>query len=527
MEKESETMFVRIAVVLTTCLLPAALGLAEAPETVSGRIFLDVNANGRLDAGEAGLAGVRVTDGVTFVTTGSDGAYTISISDDRTFPVRATRVVSMSWPSGKWPTGRWWYRLSEITGAGSVNFPLRQDRQKLPFMYMHVTDSHGGFFGSQEPFAALVNSFGEVKFVFDTGDTSWSLDEKTKTRSLRGLAEAESKFNASFFHTIGNHDFSEWDKSPDLAGYGAFTRDMGPVRWSFDYAEVHFVGVDVMQVAQQATADWLERDLAGLKPAARIVMAYHYPNPEGCHKFLKLLRDYKVTLIHAGHNHAYQYWEDFAAPMVTAYGYRPPGTANAMVVSDGGIDIAFYCIGCRGNRYAHSRRCPMLWLDHILLSSIKSSFARLHKVENKPLGQQGEEFEVAENLALIQAQIAPGDAEKVSLKIGSGRTPLEIYYSGGRLSVAGVSVPFEIRRQDKTLNLAVFVQKDLLTVWADDYFFFEKPVKLAKAGRVAVSASGGKAVIRALSVQEVRADPGNKLNRYRCACAHGALRRSQ
>ena len=46
---------------------------AENPKSVRGRVILDANANGRIDAGEKGLAGIAVTDGVNFVTTGDDG----------------------------------------------------------------------------------------------------------------------------------------------------------------------------------------------------------------------------------------------------------------------------------------------------------------------------------------------------------------------------------------------------------------------------------------------------------------------
>ena len=41
----------------------AAQAVAEVPETVAGKVFLDANNNGVLDPGEKMLAGVRVTDG--------------------------------------------------------------------------------------------------------------------------------------------------------------------------------------------------------------------------------------------------------------------------------------------------------------------------------------------------------------------------------------------------------------------------------------------------------------------------------
>ena len=49
-----------------------------AVEQVSGHVYVDANGNGRRDAGEQPLTGVRVTDSVGFASTGDDGAYTVT-----------------------------------------------------------------------------------------------------------------------------------------------------------------------------------------------------------------------------------------------------------------------------------------------------------------------------------------------------------------------------------------------------------------------------------------------------------------
>ena len=510
-----------VVLVLMITVPSAGAALGDVPEVVSGKVFLDANANGRPDADEKGIAGARVTDGVNFVTTAADGSYKLVVAKDETIPYRPAQVVSVCWPTGKWPTGTWWYRLSEVKDARNVNFPLREDRQALPFIYMHITDDHGGFAGSHKDFAAFLDNLGgEVKFVVNTGDMG----------GPKAMADAEKSFKAPFFHAIGNHDTHGDDTAPpDERGYAPYTAHLGPVRWSFDYAGVHFAGVDVPDpTALAIVADWLERDLKPVAPGTRIVLFYHYPNPAGCAKFLKVIRDHKVALIHAGHNHAYQYWEHFAAPMFTAFSYRPRGTGNTAVVSRDGIDNTFCCLGCTkgGEEGAHSRRCPMGWLDHILMPCVRGQFGRLQKIENQPLAGQHPPLAVSTARAFIQAQIAPGEADTVGLKIGPKDKPCEITYGGDRLAVAGASVPFKLA-DGETLNLTIFVQRNLLTVWAGSSFFFEKTVKLERAEQVAPFASGGKATIRALAVHDVKPDsPPSRDTRYYCACAHGALRRS-
>ena len=61
----------------------ASAGMAAAAsETVGGKVFADANGNGVMDPGEKGLAGVRVTDGLSFATTGADGSYSIAVGAD-------------------------------------------------------------------------------------------------------------------------------------------------------------------------------------------------------------------------------------------------------------------------------------------------------------------------------------------------------------------------------------------------------------------------------------------------------------
>jgi hypothetical protein len=65
----------------------------------------------------------------------------------------------------------------------------------------------------------------------------------------------------------------------------------------------------------------------------------------------------------------------------------------------------------------------------------------------------------------------------------------------------------------------------MLTVWANNYFFMEKPVALARAGEVSITAEGGVAVIESMTVQEVKAEPNKTSTTYACGCGHGYLRR--
>ena len=73
-----------------------ASAAAQPPATVGGKVFLDANGDGKMDPGEKGLAGVRVTDGLSFATTGADGSYSITIGSDPVIRFKGAQVVSAS-----------------------------------------------------------------------------------------------------------------------------------------------------------------------------------------------------------------------------------------------------------------------------------------------------------------------------------------------------------------------------------------------------------------------------------------------
>ena len=503
-----------LALALVHAFMSGAVQAAQAanPATVSGHVYQDANGNGSFDPGEKGIPGVRVTDGVGFATSGADGTYTIRIGHDPDLPLRPAQTLGVCWPSGLWPAGPWWIRLSRIADAGTVDFALRTDLQTLPFVYLHMTDAHEFFNTAHLDFAEFVNALPQdVKFIIDTGD------------SFRPKS-AEEPFKRLFFSTVGNHDTWELPDPPPEGRYAAWTDRLGPLRWSFDHAGIHFVGVDVIDENKSETMiDWLEKDLAALPAGTRVVLNYHFPDLSGTPRFIRLLRDYPIEVVHAGHDHAYG-WSDGTPSLVRAYHWQPPGTCNLALVSKDRIQIGVYCIGCKKSPGRHSRRCPMEWIDHVLLGSVRPLFSRLHTLAPGPL-EGTRTVKLSDPHTYILAKIDPADAKRVALKIGTNNPPLEIASAGGRLTIDGTSVPLAMRPGQKTLDLTVFAHHNILTVWANNYFFMEKPVTFTQAGEVSITADGGAALIESMTVQEVKADPSNKNSSYFCGCGHGHLRR--
>jgi len=294
---------------------------AAAPEApvVTGRVFLDANADGVLSPGEQGLDGVAVTDGLTTVVTAGGGAFRIVLGDDPVLSDGGLRIVSVCVPNGHRPTTPWFAR---IEGApAEADFGLAPEVQALPFVFVHGTDPHvprGGehqFVRFRRELAALGDA---LSFCILTGDLIHLGDNQGEEEVKRqlGLLEAGlAGFPLPLRCTPGNHDIvgvrapKLWDKTHPLYGYGAYTRLVGPFRWSFDYAGIHFAGLDFNKVAggewswgvPESAVAWLDGDLALVPPGRRIFVFVHFPS--GVDALQKVLQKHKVAQVFHGHDH--------------------------------------------------------------------------------------------------------------------------------------------------------------------------------------------------------------------------------
>lgn len=340
---------------------------ADAP-AVTGRVFVDANANGVREQGEEGLAGVGITDGLTCVESGADGSFEIVPGVDPVLSEGGLSIVSMSAPSGYRATTSWFAR---VEGAPTVvEFGLIAQAQTLPFVFVHGTDPHvprAGehmFLDFRRDLAALGTA---LQFCILTGDLVHlgdSQPEEEVVRQFDLLGAGLLGFPLPFFCVTGNHDIvgvrapNLWDKKNPLYGYGAYTRRVGPLRWSFNYAGIHFAGLDFNQFADnqwkwgvpQSAVDWLDKDLSRVPAGARIFVFVHFPT--GVDALQKVLENYKVTQVFHGHDHVDVARKLGSVPCLSSaslsqiFGDRDRSPGYRLVrVTESGIDTFFRATG--------------------------------------------------------------------------------------------------------------------------------------------------------------------------------------
>ena len=510
------------------CLLTVPPAAADPPAEVAGRVFLDANRDGRADPGEKGLPDVRVTDGITFAVSDAEGRYRLPIGDDPLIPYRPARTASVCWPSRTWPTGAWWRRLSDVADPTAVDFGLREDEQKLPFVFLHASDDHGmGKMYSQHYAHDARRMSPAARFLFNTGDVGYASLENAEETFTSMAAEAAA-FPIPMFIVPGNHDFVNETETAKLtnhplAGWGAYTKHLGPVRWSFDYADVHFLGLDWKEKDESSkrgyedriprvAVEFMERDLAAIPPDRRVVLLVH------CYTcgddFFRALHARKVDYICMGHTHT-----PLHVRMAGVHGHTNMGTATGIVTADS-IDVA------EARPITAAPGALLKYFKSVTAAAMEKRRQVRHAVSGRRIADGG--FELAGSSGVESAEILveidPGSARRVGIRVGDGKK-CEIAYDGAAVGVAGAPMPFSLvpadtplppplgaapgtagptLPADRTLRWHLLVDRDRLTILGNDLFRLSKPIEVDAPARVTLFAEGGEAEFKAVEVWELR-----------------------
>lgn len=277
------------------CRLAAVLGVAViclrppplAAVSVTGRVVVDVNGTGRVEAADPGVAGVAVSDGRIVVVTDANGAYQLPSADARV-------LLAMSVPRDHTAPGGWW-RWTE--GTQTEDFLLAKAPQPDEFLFVQMTDSHLGRVDLFKQTAERLSAFPlPLAFVVNTGDLVGGVDvvppEKAQEQIDRYL-EGAAQFRVPLFNLPGNHEHVAFnvkgaDPQHPLYGKGLYRQVLGPMHYSWDWGPVHCIALDGTALPYQEKLgseqlEWLRADLA-VQPADKPLILF-------CHQSLPALRD--------------------------------------------------------------------------------------------------------------------------------------------------------------------------------------------------------------------------------------------
>ncbi len=314
---------------LTSILATCAFWVPQQAEAnmAAGRVFEDKNFNEQYDAGERGLAGVRVSNGATVVKTDSEGRYQIPVTDDTIiFVVKPrgyrTKLNDDMLPQFYYihkPNGSPKLNFKGVTATGalpkSVDFPMYAQKEPEQF--------HAILFGDPQPrnqtevdwiahdvveeLVGTKASFGVTlgDIVFDNLDVMQPLN---RSIGLIGIP---------WYNVIGNHDINYDARSRKIANE-TFERVYGPSYYSFDHGPVHFMVLDNIDWHENAKGkwtyrgafgksqlEWAKNDLALVPEDQLVVVFMHVPlTTTGDRASLyRLIEKRKFCMSVSGHTH--------------------------------------------------------------------------------------------------------------------------------------------------------------------------------------------------------------------------------
>lgn len=155
-----------------------------------------------------------------------------------------------------------------------------------------------------------------LDFLLHTGDLAY---EDGSAEQLAGTVfgvYAQLFKSFAFFPVAGNHEYATQAAAPYLQAF-VLPQNGHPDAleryYSFDWGNVHFIGLDTEQIGERQAA-WLDADLSKNRLPWKIVFAHRPPFSSGEHGgsgafrdwFVPLLERHRVQLVLSGHEHDYE-----------------------------------------------------------------------------------------------------------------------------------------------------------------------------------------------------------------------------
>jgi hypothetical protein len=341
----------RLHVRLSLCVvlvLPFAAS-AAAHACNAGVVYEDLNGNGTRDAGDPGLAGVRVSDGKRLVTTDTTGAWRLPAETGRTTFV--IKPAGFDLPTGADGLPVFWRHLQPVAGPalkygglpptdiGCHDFALIRrkvgqggDLQVLLFGDPQAKSMQDvGYYARDIVEPLLLNDAPGKGLGLSLGDIV--NDDLTLYPAMKAVT---AKLRTPWLHVPGNHDL-DFDAARDEDSLQTFRREFGPDTLAWEESQAVFVTLDdiiyrpgerpaYVGGLREDQFEFLQAYLPTVPRDRLLVVAAHIPffdaaatgqpptfRPADRERLFALLRDFPRVLLLSAHTHNQRHYFHGAA----------------------------------------------------------------------------------------------------------------------------------------------------------------------------------------------------------------------
>ena len=234
-----------------------------------GKIFVDLNKNGKFDFNEKLLRNVSVSDGLNVVSSSDKGEYSLKGHPDAKF-------IFITTPSG-YKTENKHYRPI-LSGTNEYDFGLLPYEGRInndgSHQFIHISDTEIGESSEHQDWVSNLRDYAsneKAAFIIHTGDICYKPGLKNHI-SLMNTAN----MNTPVFYCIGNHDLVQGKYGEEY-----FESFYGPTYYSFDAGNTHYIvtpmaGGDYRpSYTREQVYRWLKNDLEKVRNGQSVVIFNH------------------------------------------------------------------------------------------------------------------------------------------------------------------------------------------------------------------------------------------------------------
>ncbi|MCK3682824.1 calcineurin-like phosphoesterase C-terminal domain-containing protein [Maribellus sp. YY47] len=287
------------------------LAQASGQDTVAGKVFNDLNRNGRLDNNEVGIEGVCVSNGKDVVRSGKNGDWKLPVdSGMRDLFVIKPSGYQVPVADNMVPQHAFsWTNKSDL--EQQVLFPLFEVPERDSFSVV--------FFGDPQ-----ARGTKEMNYVFHDvveeliGTDAWfgvSLGDMVADdpEMLDDISEGIAQIGIPWYNIFGNHD-NDRDALSNDDRDKTFRKFFGPGTFAFEYGNVAFIGLNNIFFQPdgkyrpsftQKQLSFVENYTAQLPADQLTVLMMHAPIVECDNReaMFRILETRKYTFSISGHVH--------------------------------------------------------------------------------------------------------------------------------------------------------------------------------------------------------------------------------
>ncbi|AHF90129.1 calcineurin phosphoesterase [Opitutaceae bacterium TAV5] len=307
---------------LALCCLAAPAGAASF--RVGGVVFDDRNANGLRDAGEPGLAGVGVSDGVTVALTGDDGRYELTVEPAAAGAEATVFVIKpRHWRPPVDARNLPRFHRRAAAADGGIDFPLTRREEPDAFRALVFADPQVDSLRQVDYLARSLVAGLEGARDFAFGVTLGDI-VNDRPELFGPVNEVMGRVGIPWYNINGNHDLDPGAGDAGRASTRTFEATYGPATYAFHYGRALFVALDnvrpqggprVIGGLREDQFLFLENLLRATPRDELVVLMMHipwfYPDPSRSETFrsadrarlFALLEDRPHHLWLSGHTH--------------------------------------------------------------------------------------------------------------------------------------------------------------------------------------------------------------------------------